>query len=162
MTTLMTKTSRSYNQAQLKLLCDKVCDNIDNIQKVIPDVGATNVEVSTTRNMDFPTAIPTMQIQPFSYRPRRPVRQNYEYLPKRRVTNEEINRINLEKQERESRQIRRTVQPMPIEEEKHYDETQDSKRRRLGGKKITNKLKNKKRKTKKRTKSKKKTRKHKR
>jgi len=31
----MTKTSRSYNQAQLKLLCDKVCDNIDHLLEVL-------------------------------------------------------------------------------------------------------------------------------
>lgn len=31
MTQTMTKTSRSYNQHQLKVICDKLCDNIDNL-----------------------------------------------------------------------------------------------------------------------------------
>lgn len=34
MTTTMTKTFRSYNQHQLKIMCDKLCDNIDKLLSV--------------------------------------------------------------------------------------------------------------------------------
>jgi 5S rRNA maturation endonuclease (ribonuclease M5) len=61
MTTQMTKTSPSYNQHQLKVICDKLCDNIDSLLEIlnlteIKDNGKMYVGECPIHNGDNKTA----------------------------------------------------------------------------------------------------------